>query len=97
MADVWQRHRLVVTLEENSIAGGFGAAVLEWAALSGAVGAPQVKLCGIPDKFQEHASRDELLAALKLDAVGIAETVRETVALAGTDVEDAGPQAQSAS
>ncbi len=97
LADVWQRHRLVVTLEENSIAGGFGAAVLEWAALSGAVGAPQVKLCGIPDKFQEHASRDELLAALKLDAVGIAETVRETVALAGTDVEDAGPQAQSAS
>ncbi|MDX2473056.1 MAG: 1-deoxy-D-xylulose-5-phosphate synthase [Candidatus Krumholzibacteria bacterium] len=97
LADVWQRHSLVVTLEENSIAGGFGAAVLEWAAAEGGAGGPQVKLCGIPDKFQEHASRDELLASLGLDAAGIATTVRKQVSEAAGDSQGTGPQAQSAS
>ncbi len=97
LADVWQRHSLVVTLEENSIAGGFGAAVLEWAAAEGSAGGPQVKLCGIPDKFQEHASRDELLASLGLDAAGIATTVRKQVSEAAGNSQGTGPQARSAS
>ncbi len=87
----------MVTLEENSIAGGFGAAVLEWAAAEGGAGGPQVKLCGIPDKFQEHASRDELLASLGLDAAGIATTVRKQVSEAAGNSQGTGPQARSAS
>jgi 1-deoxy-D-xylulose-5-phosphate synthase len=97
LASVWDRHRLVVTLEENSIAGGFGAAVLEWAAAAGRVGGPQVKLVGIPDAFQEHASRSELLAELGLDARGVAATVREFVTGADADTEGTDSRAQSAS
>ena len=75
---VWERHRLVLTVEENSIAGGFGAAVLEWAAGQPA-GGPRVELVGIPDRFQEHASRAELLAGMGLDAAGLAARIRRCV------------------
>jgi 1-deoxy-D-xylulose-5-phosphate synthase len=75
LASVWERHRLVVTCEENSVRGGLGAAVLEWAATQDGDG-PRVELVGIPDRFQEHASRAELLAALDLDADGLTERLR---------------------
>jgi 1-deoxy-D-xylulose-5-phosphate synthase len=78
LADVWLRHRHVVTLEENSLAGGFGAAVLEWAATREGDG-PRVHLVGIPDRFVEHASRAELLAELGLDAAGVERTVTEVL------------------
>ncbi|MFO7609201.1 MAG: 1-deoxy-D-xylulose-5-phosphate synthase [Candidatus Krumholzibacteriia bacterium] len=78
LRSVWERHRLVLTAEENARAGGFGAAVLEWAAGQGA-GGPRVELVGIPDDFQEHAGRNELLAALGLDAAGLAATIRRIV------------------
>jgi len=93
LASIWQRHRLVFTIEENSIAGGFGAAVMEWAALNEMGQTPQVRLIGIPDAFQEHASRAELLRDLGLDVQGIAAAVRPAVV--NSVVE--GSQAQSAS
>ncbi|MCB1182026.1 1-deoxy-D-xylulose-5-phosphate synthase [bacterium] len=94
---VWGRHRLVVTLEENSVLGGFGAAVLEWEALNGRTGGPQVKLVGIPDRFQEHASRAELLDAMGLDAAGVTRTVRAFLGESGGAVQEGGSEAQSAS
>jgi len=93
LTSVWQRHRVVFTVEENNLAGGFGAAVLEWSARSKSELKPSVKLLGIPDAFQEHASRAELLADLGLDAAGIAASVRPMVTASG--VEDS--QTQSAS
>ena len=82
----------VVTVEENALPTGFGSAVLEavndacgmtdpasgeaWSA-----GGPIVRL-GLPDRFVEHGERGELLAALGLDAAGIAATCRR---LAGRD------------
>ena len=67
------RHpRLVVTLEENMLAGGFGSSVLELFAEEG-VETP-VKTIGIPDAFLQHGSRDELLAQLDIDAEKIAQT-----------------------
>lgn len=90
LRSVWERHRLVITAEENALAGGFGAAVLEWASGQGA-GGPRVASVGIPDDFQEHAGRDELLAALGLDAAGLAATIRRAVAGEGRS------RAQSAS
>lgn len=93
LASVWQRHRSVFTIEENSLAGGFGAAVLEWSALAELERDPQVRLLGIPDAFQEHASRAELLAGLGLDTAGIAASIRKTIT--GSVVGDS--RAQSAS
>ncbi len=75
--EVWSRHQLVVTVEENALMGGCGAGILEWAAAQGDEDAhpPQVFSLGIPDRFQDHASRGELLGELGLTADGIAATV----------------------
>jgi 1-deoxy-D-xylulose-5-phosphate synthase len=75
LASVAASHRLVVTVEDNVLAGGFGAAVAEVLA-DEEVRTPLLRL-GIPDQFLQHGKRDVLLAELGLDAVGIAERVRK--------------------
>jgi 1-deoxy-D-xylulose-5-phosphate synthase len=45
----------VLVLEETSMMGGLGSAILEWYALNGVV-APPLRLLGIPDVFIEHGS-----------------------------------------
>lgn len=62
---------LVVTVEEGTLEGGFGSAVLEAANAAGLDTRNIVRL-GLPDRFVEHAERSELLADLGLDAKGIA-------------------------
>ncbi len=66
---------LVVTVEEGTIEGGFGSAVLEAANAAG-LDARNVVRCGIPDKFIEHGERNELLADCGLSADKLAELVR---------------------
>jgi 1-deoxy-D-xylulose-5-phosphate synthase len=68
-----ERHRGVVTLEENAVAGGAGSAVAELLATAGSE-LPQL-LVGIPDRFIEHGSRDDCLAAAGLDPAGITRTI----------------------
>src|SRR5690606_22088446 len=53
------RHRAIVTIEENSTAGGAGSAVGELLAAEGVL-IPLLHL-GIPDRFIEHGSREECL------------------------------------
>jgi 1-deoxy-D-xylulose-5-phosphate synthase len=67
------RHHALVTVEENTVAGGAGAAVAELLAASGAA-LPQL-LVGIPDQFVEHGSRDDCLAAAGLDLAGLTRTI----------------------
>jgi 1-deoxy-D-xylulose-5-phosphate synthase len=67
---------LVVTVEEGTLEGGFGGAVLEAANHAG-VGGQNVLRLGLPDRFVEHAERGELLADLGLDAAGMARAVRQ--------------------
>ncbi len=93
LAEVWRRHHDVVTVEENALTGGFGAAVLEWAAAHGEAEPPRVLTLGIPDAFQEHATRAELLHDMGLDAEGLAARIRRHLAGART----ADNRAQSAS
>jgi 1-deoxy-D-xylulose-5-phosphate synthase len=68
-----ERHEYLVTVEENALAGGAGDAVLERLAARG-YGRPVLQL-GIPDRFIEHGSRAENLAAAGLDAAGLALAV----------------------
>ena len=75
LAQVWSRHRLVLTVEENSVVGGFGAGILEWAATQSSHLSVHVVNLGIPDDFQEHATRQELLADMGLTGEGIAARV----------------------
>jgi 1-deoxy-D-xylulose-5-phosphate synthase len=70
---------LVVTIEEGTLEGGFGSAVLE-AANSAGLDTSHVLRLGIPDRFIEHGERGELLADLGLDIHGICATVRRAAA-----------------
>jgi len=74
LLDVARRHRAVVTLEDNAVAGGAGEAVLECLRRH-SVAVPSLAL-GIPDRFIEHGSRDENLADAGLDL----ESLRGAVA-----------------
>jgi 1-deoxy-D-xylulose-5-phosphate synthase len=71
-----QQLPLVVTVEEGTLEGGFGSAVLEAANAAG-LNTGHVIRRGIPDRFIEHGERGELLADLGLDAAGLAATVRQ--------------------
>ena len=65
----------VVTVEEGSLIGGFGSAVVEMATDAG-LDTSRIRRLGIPDKFIEHGERAELLADLGLDIAGIAAACR---------------------
>jgi 1-deoxy-D-xylulose-5-phosphate synthase len=67
------RHRAIVTIEENAIAGGAGDAVGEVLASRGPP-PPHLQL-GIPDQFIEHGSRESCLAAASLDAAGLSASI----------------------
>jgi 1-deoxy-D-xylulose-5-phosphate synthase len=72
-----QRHALIVTLEENAVAGGAGAAVNEFLAAQGIV--RNVINLGLPDTFIEHGSHPEQLAWVGLDSAGILKSVRNVL------------------
>ncbi|HUT35998.1 MAG TPA: 1-deoxy-D-xylulose-5-phosphate synthase [Planctomycetota bacterium] len=74
---------ILVTIEEHSVVGGFGSAVLEAIAPHGALPC-HVELLGIPDRFVEHGPREALLGGLGLSAAGIAARVAEFVRGGGT-------------
>jgi 1-deoxy-D-xylulose-5-phosphate synthase len=76
LGSVAAAHRLVATVEDNVLAGGFGAAVAEVLADEG-IETPLLRL-GIPDQFLRHGKREALLTELGLDAPGIADRVRKS-------------------
>ena len=72
-------HDLIVTVEENSIAGGAGSAVSEYLNQAG-IEIP-IMVLGLPDSFPQQGSRAELLADFGLDAEGIHRTIRRAAPL----------------
>lgn len=68
-----QRHRAIITVEENALQGGAGAAVAEALAAAG-ISIP-LHLIGIPDRFIEHGSREDCLTLAGLDAAGLARQI----------------------
>jgi len=67
-------HRGIVTLEDNVVAGGAGSAINEVLAAHG-ISVPTLNL-GIPDRFIEHGSRDECLAAAGLDTASVLAAIQ---------------------
>ena len=59
----------IITVEDGVITGGLGSAILEFAAKNDYVN--EVFLCGIPDKFIEHGTVDELQQLCNLDVEGL--------------------------
>lgn len=68
-------HELLVTLEENAIAGGAGSAVNEFVQQQG-IPAKILNL-GLPDGFIKHGSQEEIRTELGLDAAGIEASIRK--------------------
>jgi len=71
-----QQSPFVLIVEEGSLMGGFGSAVLEAASDAG-IDTSRVRRLGVPDRFVEHSDRADQLAELGLDRRGIARTCRE--------------------
>jgi 1-deoxy-D-xylulose-5-phosphate synthase len=69
------KFKKVITIEDNSILGGFGGAVSEFAEQYGFKN--DILLHGLPDRFIEHGKPEELHHELKLDDAGIAEVTEE--------------------
>jgi len=59
----------IITIEDGAMSGGAGSAVSEWAHENKLK--QQIIICGIPDEFVNHASREEMLEMTGLDAKGI--------------------------
>ena len=71
--EIFKKHALILTVEDGSIQGGFGSAVLEFAAKFDYKNS--IKVMGIPDHFIEHASVKELQHQIGMDPEGIAKTI----------------------
>ncbi len=69
-----EKHRILVTVEENTVAGGAGSAVSELLAAKGV----DARIChiGLPDSFIQHGSREECLQQAGLDETGILRQIR---------------------
>ena len=72
--EIFKKYKSIVTVEDGSLRGGFGSAVLEYMADSGV--ALPVKRIGIPDNFIEHGSPQELYHMLGMDSQGIAGVLK---------------------
>ena len=69
LAELAASHDLLVTLEEGALMGGAGSAVIE--ALQRLRCLKPVLTLGLPDRFIEQGSQEEILAAYGLDSAGI--------------------------
>ncbi|AXG80934.1 1-deoxy-D-xylulose-5-phosphate synthase [Streptomyces paludis] len=78
LAPLAEQHRVVVTVEDNSRAGGVGSAVSQ-ALRDAGVDVP-LRDFGIPSRFLDHASRAEVLTEIGLTAPDIARQVTGLVA-----------------
>jgi 1-deoxy-D-xylulose-5-phosphate synthase len=74
-------HQLLVTVEENAIMGGAGAAVSEFLARENIL--KSVLHLGLPDIYVEHAKPAQMLAECGLDETGIEAAVRLRLQLLG--------------
>ena len=73
--EVFAKFSKIITIEDGTVVGGFGSAVLEF--MNKHSYTAQVEIMGIPDRYVEHGSPKQLYSEIGLDAAGIAKTLRE--------------------
>jgi 1-deoxy-D-xylulose-5-phosphate synthase len=73
--EIATRFHKIITVEDGTIVGGFGSAILEFMAAHNYT--PEVKILGIPDRIIEHGKPEELHSECAYDAKAIADAVRE--------------------
>jgi 1-deoxy-D-xylulose-5-phosphate synthase len=73
--EVFSKYSKIITVEDGTIVGGFGSAILEFMAEHGYKA--EVRMLGIPDRLVEHGTLKELHRECGYDAQGIEETAKE--------------------
>ena len=73
--EVFSKYSKIITVEDGTVVGGIGAAVLEFMAAHGYKA--DISILGIPDRIVEHGSQKELHKECHYDADAIAATARE--------------------
>jgi 1-deoxy-D-xylulose-5-phosphate synthase len=69
---IFKKHQTIITIEDGTVKGGFGAAILEFAAENNYTN--KIKNLGIPDEFIAHGSAVELYNKVGLDAITLKNT-----------------------
>jgi 1-deoxy-D-xylulose-5-phosphate synthase len=69
---IFKKHQTIITIEDGTVKGGFGAAILEFAAENNYTN--KIKNLGIPDEFIAHGSAKELYNKVDLDAITLKNT-----------------------
>ena len=73
--EVFSKYHKIITVEDGTVVGGIGAAILEFMAEHGYKA--DIRILGIPDRIVEHGSQKELHKECHYDADAIAATARE--------------------
>jgi len=68
---IFKNNTTIITVEDHAITGGFGSAILEFAAQHNYKNT--IKTLGIPDQFMDHGKIDELFKLINLDVDGLKE------------------------
>jgi 1-deoxy-D-xylulose-5-phosphate synthase len=76
---IFRKHTLVITVEDGIISGGFGSAILEFMTDHGFNA--RVKRLGVPDRFIDHGTQEELYRECGFDRDSIYSTAREMIKL----------------
>ncbi|WP_219932381.1 1-deoxy-D-xylulose-5-phosphate synthase [Perlabentimonas gracilis] len=74
LSGIGKQFKTIITIEDGALMGGFGSAVLEWLNDNG-FGTRVIRL-GIPDRFVEHGTPQELYHECGIDAEGIYESAK---------------------
>lgn len=77
--EVFSKYEKIITVEDGTVVGGFGSAVLEF--MNEHSYKAEVKIMGIPDRLVEHGTPKQLYDEIGIDANGIAQTIRAMAAV----------------
>jgi 1-deoxy-D-xylulose-5-phosphate synthase len=73
--EVFSRYHKIITVEDGTVVGGFGSAILEFMNTHGYKA--DVRIMGIPDRLVEHGTPKQLYEEIGIDGNAIAEVLRE--------------------
>ena len=76
--EVFKNHQNIITIEDGSIMGGLGSAVIEFMSDNGY--SSKIKRLGVPDRWVEHGTQEELYKECGFDKEGILSTCKEILA-----------------
>jgi 1-deoxy-D-xylulose-5-phosphate synthase len=81
LVKISKKYKYVLTLEEGTLQGGFGSAVMEYLSDNNLLHDIKLKRIGIEDRFIDHGTREELLKDMNIDSDTLVKTVQQMIGL----------------